>query len=147
MRKYPKRNSPEFHSKQTEAAPLSQPGKSKKIPPKRDLSKKSLGDYGESLVARWYRQRGYEIEASQWRCNGGEIDLIASKGNELVFCEVKTRRTLDFGGAEIVGFAKQQRVRKSAAMYLTSLDEFVPEIRFDVAVVCNSQIEVVEGAF
>ena len=126
MRKSPKPNSPE---------------------PRKDLSRKALGDYGEGLVARWYETRGYQVLNRQWRCPGGELDLVVSRGDLVVFCEVKTRKSLDFGGAEVVGWAKQGRLRRAAAAYLSSRDGFVPEVRFDVAVVCNSRVDVIEEAF
>lgn len=133
MRKFPKPNSPDL--------PAAEAGK------RQDLSRKSLGNYGENLVARTYQGHGFEVVARQWRGVRGELDLVLCKDNLIVFCEVKTRKTLDFGGAEVVGRVKQLRLRQTAAAFLSQLDDFVPEVRFDVAVVCNSRVEVIADAF
>lgn len=49
------------------------------------------GRYGEQIAARHLQQQGYTICAMNWRCPGGEIDIVAQRGPLLVFIEVKTR--------------------------------------------------------
>ena len=49
-----------------------------------------LGTHGEELATLWYRQHGYTVVERNWRCRTGELDLIASRGSAIVFCEVKT---------------------------------------------------------
>jgi putative endonuclease len=111
--------------------------------------RRALGISGEDAVAAWYLGRGYEVVARNWRCRDGEIDLILRHGRTFVFCEVKTRSSDAFGvPAEAVNQTKQARLRRLAARWL---DEDAPvrprEIRFDVAAVLGTEIEVLEGAF
>jgi len=49
------------------------------------------------LVARHYESDGYVVLDRNWRVRGGELDLVLSRGNEIVFCEVKTRSNDHFG--------------------------------------------------
>lgn len=59
--------------------------------------KQILGKYGEDLAANYLIDRGYKIIERNWRCSIGEIDLIAKDKNQIVFVEVKTRSSTDFG--------------------------------------------------
>ena len=59
--------------------------------------KDALGKYGEELAARYLSKNGLVILERNWRCDLGEIDVIAREKNDLVICEVKTRRTVAFG--------------------------------------------------
>lgn len=52
----------------------------------------ALGRYGEELAARWLTEAGMTVLARNWRCDDGEVDILASDGDVLVVCEVKTRR-------------------------------------------------------
>jgi putative endonuclease len=121
-------------------------------PPGRHLR---LGAQGEVLAARWYAARGYTIVARNWRCPDGELDLVAARPGELVFCEVKTRTSNRFGSpAEAVTPAKQRRLRRLAARFLADADAAVPTaagrgaaLRFDVAAVLAGEVTVIEAAF
>ena len=61
----------------------------------RDLS----GPWGEALAAEYLRKKGWRIEAMNYRTRLGEIDIIASNRQYLVFCEVKLRKSADFAAA------------------------------------------------
>jgi putative endonuclease len=63
-------------------------------------SRAALGDAGERLAERRLTALGWQIIERKWRVRGGEIDLIALDGDELVFVEVKTRRGSPQGTAE-----------------------------------------------
>jgi putative endonuclease len=63
-------------------------------------SRAALGDAGERLAERRLTTLGWTIIERKWRVRGGEIDLIALDGDELVFVEVKTRRGSPQGTAE-----------------------------------------------
>ena len=109
-----------------------------------------LGADGEAVVAHLYRRRGFEIVARNWRCPHGELDLVVALGPLLVVCEVKTSTSDRFGGgAAAVGVAKQRRIRRSTAAFLT--EHHASEVRFDVAVVRPGPhgfaVEVIEAAF
>jgi putative endonuclease len=116
--------------------------------PPRDLSKKALGAYGETLATRWYEQRGYVVVARNWRCRDGEIDLILRRDRSLVFCEVKTRSSDAFGApVEAVGWRKQRKLRALAAIWMGETGVRPASIRFDVASVLRGRVEVYEAAF
>jgi putative endonuclease len=109
-----------------------------------------LGAAGEERTASWYRAAGYEVVARNWRCREGEIDLICARGRTLVFCEVKTRSSLAYGHpAEAVTPTKQKRLRTLARIWLAEQDPPVraDAIRFDVAAVLPSGVDVIEAAF
>jgi putative endonuclease len=59
-----------------------------------------LGRWGENVAAIHLEAKGYVITDHNWRCAGGEIDLVARDGETVVFVEVKTRRGRDFGAPE-----------------------------------------------
>jgi putative endonuclease len=109
-----------------------------------------LGAEGEERTATWYRAQGYEVVARNWRCREGEIDLICARGRTLVICEVKTRSSLAYGHpAEAVTPTKQKRLRTLARIWLAEQDAPVraEAIRFDVAAVLPSGVDVIEAAF
>lgn len=60
--------------------------------------KQNLGKWGEDVACWWLRRKGYEIIGRRFRTQNGEADVIASRGEELLFIEVKTRRSSSFGG-------------------------------------------------
>ncbi len=124
------------------------------------------GARGESLAARWYESRGYDVLERNWRCPDGELDLILRHGATLVFSEVKVRSSDRFGtGAEAVSASKQRRIRRLATRWLAegnaprrrSGSQDVPErgsmgpgrdeFRFDVVSITGGQIEVIQDAF
>jgi putative endonuclease len=92
-----------------------------------------VGAYGERLASRHLEGQGLVILARNWRCADGEIDLILADGEDIVFCEVKTRRGSGFGPpAEAVGPAKVRRLRRLAARWLAESRMSAHEVRFDV---------------
>ena len=110
--------------------------------------RRSLGDAGERRVADWYARRGYRVEARNWRTRHGELDLVATRRDELVFCEVKTRTSRRFGHpAEAVTPAKQQRIRGLALRWMAETGLKRRRIRFDVATVEGRWVEVRRGVF
>ena len=124
------------------------PGPRRRVDPRR-----RLGVAGEDAVARWYEGAGYDVLDRNWRCRDGEIDLVASRGDTLVFCEVKTRASTRFGTPfEAVTPSKQRRLRNLALRWLTDHGTHRRTMRFDVASVTRTTtddlaIEVLEGAF
>lgn len=99
----------------------------------RRLSNKELGRMGENAGARYLRSRGYTILQRNWRCEAGEVDIVAQDENYLIFVEVKTRRSHELGyPAEAVTYERKKRYEKIASHYLHSFDlDFLP-VRFDV---------------
>lgn len=99
-------------------------------------------------MARWYERRGGEVLDRNWRCASGELDLVVRVGQTVVFCEVKARRSDDFGGgAAAVGWTKQRRLRGLAVAWLEAHDVHGVDLRFDVAAVTGTVIDVIEAAF
>jgi putative endonuclease len=89
------------------------------------------------------------VLARNWRCRDGELDIIARRGREVVFVEVKTRSSDRFGvPAEAVDRAKQARIRRLAARWLEhDAPVRARAIRFDVVAILADTVDVIEGAF
>lgn len=62
--------------------------------------KQRLGKRGENAVADFLKRKGYRVVNRRWRTNRGEIDLVCLDDGEVVFVEVKTRRSKRFGPPE-----------------------------------------------
>ena len=114
----------------------------------------ALGKYGEKLAARELRRSGYKILACNFRGRqGGEIDLVCREraSDTLVFIEVKTRSSEDFGRPmDAVDKKKRRRIVKGAMAWLRMLD--MPDIRFRFDVVevitdTSTEIRVIKNAF
>jgi putative endonuclease len=82
-------------------------------------AKQITGDAAEDIAAGFLERAGLSIIARNWRCRGGEIDLVARDGATLVFVEVRMRSSEAFGGARAsVTSAKQRRILHAARSYL-----------------------------
>jgi len=99
---------------------------------KRAPERSPLGDRGENRAARFLRNAGYKIIMRNFRCELGEIDIIARDGKTLVFVEVKTRGYDDPAPEEQVNDSKQHQVTKAARFYLARYGTPQPPARFDV---------------
>lgn len=60
-------------------------------------SNKQTGNFGETLACEFLKKQGYKILERNFRIRGGEIDIIAKDKDTLVFIEVKTRYTKEYG--------------------------------------------------
>lgn len=79
----------------------------------------SLGRRGEEIAARELVRRGYRVVSRNWRCEAGEVDLVARKDGVWHFIEVRTRRGREFGTPEeSLTRAKQARMVAVAECYL-----------------------------
>jgi putative endonuclease len=92
---------------------------------------------GEDAAAAYLERIGMSIEARNWRCQSGEVDIIARDEAEIVFVEVKTRRSERAGTAEeAVSSAKQRRVSRLAQAYMRETGEpATAAVRFDVVAI------------
>lgn len=92
-----------------------------------------MGRYGEELAVRYLREQGMEVIERNWRCEHGEVDVVARDGDCLVICEVKTRRPSGFGDpVEAVTFAKAMRLRRLAGAYVSAHSVGLERVRIDV---------------
>lgn len=95
--------------------------------------KDALGKYGEEIAVQHLTVKGFVILERNWRCDLGEIDVVARDGSDLVVCEVKTRRSEAFGSpAEAVSARKVRRMRSLALRWLDNKSVNPRSIRFDV---------------
>lgn len=79
----------------------------------------SPGIAAEQLAARFLERQGLTIVARNYRCRGGEVDLICRDGLALVFVEVRLRRSMSHGGAAAsITAGKQRRIVLAARHYL-----------------------------
>ena len=86
----------------------------------------------EHKASRFLQRQGLVLLQQNFRCPGGEIDLIMRDGDCLVFVEVRYRRHPDFGnGAESIDRRKQQRLINCGERYLQQ-DRMTRAARFDV---------------
>ena len=80
---------------------------------------KNIGDFGENSACTFLKHHGYRIIDRNYSNRNGEIDVIARKGSYVVFVEVKTRKSDDYGNpSDAVNFHKQQRIIKTAQCYI-----------------------------
>ncbi len=111
------------------------------------MNRRAIGTIGESAVCRYLEERGYTIRDRNFTVRGGELDIIAEKGEDLCFVEVKSRRAgSQESGDEAVDTAKQHRIIRTAYRYIEKydIDETAWYIRYDIAVVTMWQGEVID---
>ncbi|MBF0568835.1 MAG: YraN family protein [Nitrospirae bacterium] len=90
------------------------------------------GKYGEWLAARYLKKGGYVILRRCYRNPLGEIDIIAMDGGQLVFVEVKTRTSDEFGEpCEAIDYKKKRKIINAARLYLKGCGGNVA-VRFDL---------------
>ena len=94
------------------------------------MTTKEIGDFGEDKACEFLEKNGIDVLKRNYHCRSGEIDIIAKDGETIVFAEVKTRISKNYGTpSEFVDFRKQQKIIKTA-MYYTMNDDM--DMRFDV---------------
>jgi putative endonuclease len=103
------------------------------------LRRRSLRDnhgrIGEDLAHRYLRRNGCTVVARNYRTasGSGEIDIVAWHGTTLIFVEVKTRATADFGEPDrAVDLDKRDHLRRAAREYLRRADIDWQQSRFDI---------------
>ena len=107
------------------------------------------GRAGEAAAAEYLRKKRYAIVAAGYRSRYGEIDLIAQKGDTVVFVEVKLRKNADFAPAyAAVTPAKQRKIKITAQQWLAERGGDLNG-RFDIIEIYtdSGQINHMENAF
>ncbi len=102
------------------------------------LNNKELGALGEGCAAVYLEEEGYELLDRNWRCDGGEADLICRDGEEIVLVEVKTRHRASCKVNPLPELAvdarKQRRYQRIALLYM-NFHYPCERVRFDVVAV------------
>jgi putative endonuclease len=116
--------------------------------------RRRLGAEAEQLVADRYAADGYHIEARNWRCALGEIDLIVARADVIIFVEVRSTSGAYLASPTMtVSGPKQHRIARAADLYLARRPVVPRDIRFDVVGVMFGQgrgeprIDRIEDAF
>lgn len=98
------------------------------------------GRAGEEAAARFLKRRGYRIVERNFRTPFGELDIVALKGGDLAFCEVKSRTGGDLEEAlSAVDERKRERMVRAAAYYLLHKGAAGKRCRFDVIALLNGR--------
>jgi putative endonuclease len=118
----------------------------------KDMSKISTGKDGEQIAVAYLRKKGYHIYETNFRCPLGEIDIIAREKDEIVFIEVKTRKSSQLGyPEEAVGAGKQKKLSQLALWYLQKKNLDAASARFDVIAITlqpgENEIKLIKNAF
>ena len=106
------------------------------------MNKLSRGKYGEDIACDYLKKNGYKIIERNFRIRGGEIDIVAVEGQTLVYVEVKTRTSDEFGRPEeSVTYYKLKFLERAAKFYRIKHRNLPPLERIDVVGVDLSGIE------
>lgn len=81
-------------------------------------ARQALGKFGEDAATAYLERRGYVVVARGWRCRTGELDIVARRGEQLVFVEVRARRGLATTPEETITSRKRVRLAQLAYAYL-----------------------------
>lgn len=116
------------------------------------VDRRGYGNEAEEAVVRFLAARGYRIRARNFRCQYGELDIVAELADTVCFVEVRMRSTAVWGDpSHTVSFAKQRRVVKAALHYLFAYDLRDKMMRFDVVSVVGhgekATVEHIPNAF
>lgn len=115
------------------------------------MNKTSLGKYGEDLAATFLEKQGYVILDRNFRIRGGEIDIIAIDSKVLVYVEVKTRSSHQFGRPEeSVTNSKLRFLERASKFYRVSHSNLPEQERIDVIAIdlkeSKPQIKLIKNA-
>ena len=119
------------------------------------LRSRQIGELGAQYAAAWLESQGWRTLDRNWHCRYGELDVVSRNPmGQIVFVEVKTRRTMRYGTPqEAVTASKQINLRHAAVQWLTAPEHRMPNsgVRFDVVTVVvqgdRPLLHHIEGAF
>lgn len=114
--------------------------------------RQKFGEKGEEIAVRHLKKEGYKIIETNYRTKLGEIDIIAKDKDTIVFAEVKTRKSVQFGDPkQAVTIQKQKKISRVALCYLKATGQSAARARFDVVGVISNrdkdQVEIIKNAF
>ena len=117
-------------------------------PPHRDRRRLDRGHAHEQLAAQFYSRQGFEILERNWRAGRKEIDLIVRKGDLVVFVEVKSSTSKQYGHpVERVDRRKRENLTACAQQYITAHELSSVDMRFDVITFVGGKLEHFPDAF
>jgi putative endonuclease len=103
-------------------------------------AKDALGRHGEQLAAEYLERAGFRILDRNWRCAGGEIDIVMVDRRALVACEVKTRSSTQYGTPlEAITRQKVIRLRHLAIAWVRAHGVLFDEVRVDAVEVLRDR--------
>ncbi|MBL7685974.1 MAG: YraN family protein [Deltaproteobacteria bacterium] len=101
------------------------------------------GQKAEEVALNFLKKRGHQLLEKNWRSRWGEIDLITFHQNRLYFVEVKYRENLSFGsGYEAIHPKKQEKLMKTALLYLQKNQKASLEIKWAACVISKGENQV-----
>lgn len=109
-------------------------------------AKQVAGQAGEDVALRFLLSQGMSLVERNFRCRGGEIDLIMSHANTLVFVEVRKRGSRRYGGAAAsITSHKQARLILAGQVFLQRY-RMPPACRFDVIAIDGTHLDWLKDA-
>lgn len=112
------------------------------------MTNREKGLTGEALAKKYLISVGCHILATNYKTNLGEIDIIMTDNDTLVFVEVKLRTSVKFGTpAEAVNIFKQRKISHVAAQYIKRHFMQGVKVRFDIVEVSPLGINHIKSAF
>ena len=107
-----------------------------------------VGATSEDRAVDFLVKRGYRIVERNYRCKVGELDVIARDGGVLVFVEVRSRRSTEYGSAlDAVSWGKRHKVTRVAQNYLMWRRPRFDEARFDVVAITGEDVVLIKDAW
>ncbi len=117
------------------------------------MNRQDTGRFGEQTARAFLSRNGYNILETNYRCPGGEIDIVSKKGDTLVFVEVRAKSGREFGlPEESLTPAKTRHLLTACEYYIQNHDHLPESWRIDfIAVEMNrwkqvSRVELIENA-
>jgi putative endonuclease len=117
------------------------------------MNRQEVGKLGEKMAQKFLKKRGYRVRETNFHCRGGEIDIVAQQRDCLVFIEVRTKRSLDFGTPEeSITQAKKEKLIALALTYIDTHQNLPSLWRIDVVAIevddkgKTKRIELIENA-
>jgi putative endonuclease len=99
----------------------------------------NIGKFGEDIASKYLEAKGYKIKERNYRTFLGEIDIVCEYKGNIIFVEVKTRRSNKFGyPEEAINYNKQRKIIKNALCYLAKYNLWKNNYYFDVILVSIS---------
>jgi putative endonuclease len=109
------------------------------------MKRQSIGAWGESIALQHIMDQGYTLRARNWHTREGEIDIIAADGDTIVFIEVKTRTSREFGSPEdSLTASKRRKLRRTALEYLLEKQLLDSLWRIDVIAIEASSVREIK---